>query len=142
MDFKLEVVTIPVSDVEAAKLFYVELLGFTLDVDYRPIEGFRVVQVSPQGSAASVQFGDGLTTANPGSARNNYLVVDDIVQAREELITRGATVSEIRHKYPLDTWSGGFLVGVEPNRVDYASVFDVSDPDGNTWLVQEIGHSR
>lgn len=141
MDFKLEVLTLPVSDVDVAKDFYIATLGFTLDVDYRPNEGFRVVQVTPPGSATSVQFGIGLTEAEPGSARSSYLVVADVVEARNKLLARGAKASEIRHKYPLDTWSGEFMTGVEPNRSDYASIFDVADPDGNTWLIQEIGHS-
>lgn len=137
--FRLEVVTLPVSDVDRAARFYAEQLGFALDVDYRPNAGFRVVQLTPPGSAASIQLGVGLTDAEPGSARGGYLVVDDIVAAHRELAERGVAVGAVRHKKSVD-WQGDFAPGVDPDRRDYASFFDFADPDGNTWVVQERGH--
>jgi catechol 2,3-dioxygenase-like lactoylglutathione lyase family enzyme len=138
MDFALEVVTLAVRDVDEAKAFYTEKLGFTLDVDYHPRDGFRVVQVTPPGSACSIQFGDGLTDAAPGSARANYLVVADLAATHKELVARGIKVSDLRHKSPVDTWDGGFAPGVDPERRSYASLADFADPDGNTWILQEI----
>ncbi|HVV22594.1 MAG TPA: VOC family protein [Pseudonocardiaceae bacterium] len=137
---RIEVVTLAVSDVDKALAFYTEQVGFTLDVDYRPTAGFRVVQLTPSGSGCSVQFGVGLTDAAPGSARATYLAVTDIEATHRELTERGVRVSAIRHKAPLDDWRGGWESGVEPGRRDYASVLDFADPDGNTWTVQEIGH--
>ncbi|MFI6829526.1 VOC family protein [Kribbella sp. NPDC050241] len=141
MEFSLEVVTLAVRDVDEAKAFYTEKLGFALDVDYHPRAGFRVVQVTPPGSACSIQFGDGLTDAAPGSARANYLVVADLAAAHGELVARGIKVSDIRHKSPVDTWDGGFAPGVDPERRSYASMADFADPDGNTWTLQEIRRS-
>jgi catechol 2,3-dioxygenase-like lactoylglutathione lyase family enzyme len=138
VEFKFEVVTLSVRDVDEAKRFYVDVLGFSLDIDYAPSAEFRVVQVTPSGSATSVQFGIGLTDVEPGSARSNYLVVEDIVGAHDELTAKGLSVSAIRHKNPIATWGGQYADGVEPNRVPYASVFDFGDPSGNTWIIQEI----
>jgi catechol 2,3-dioxygenase-like lactoylglutathione lyase family enzyme len=137
MDYKLEVVTLAVRDVDAARDFYVSL-GFSLDVDYHPRDGFRVVQVTPPGSACSIQFGDGLTDAAPGSARANYLVVPDLEAAHRDLVARGIKVGDIRHKEPIDTWAGEFAPGPDPERRPYASLADFADPDGNTWTLQEI----
>jgi catechol 2,3-dioxygenase-like lactoylglutathione lyase family enzyme len=137
MDYKLEVVTLPVRDVQAAKAFYTSL-GFNLDVDYHPRDGFRVVQMTPPGSACSIQFGEGLTDAAPGSARANYLVVPDIEAAHRELVARGIKVSDVRHKDPIDTWAGDFAPGPDPEHRPYASLAEVTDPDGNTWTLQEI----
>jgi catechol 2,3-dioxygenase-like lactoylglutathione lyase family enzyme len=143
MDFKLQVVTVPVSDVDQASAFYTQRAGFTLDVDYHPASGFRVVQLTPPGSACSVQIGTGLTDAPPGSARATYLAVTDIEAARRELTDCGVKVSDIRHKSPVDDWTGGWQPGADPERCDYASFADFADPDGNTWVLQEIGyHTR
>lgn len=136
MDYRIEVLTLPVADVDRAARFYVEQVGFALDVDYRPHDEFRVVQLTPPGSACSIQFGTGLTDAAPGSARAGYLVVADLEAAHRELSTRGVPVSEIRHKKSAD-WQGDFAPGIDPERRDYASFLDFADPDGNTWLVQE-----
>ncbi len=135
-EFRLEVLTLPVADVDRAVEFYTARAGFGLDVDYRPNAGFRVVQVTPPGSAASIQFGVGLTDAAPGSARAGYLVVPDIEAARERLAGRGVPVGPLRHKKSAD-WQGDFAPGADPDRRDYASFFDFADPDGNTWIVQE-----
>ena len=140
MDYLLQVITLSVSDVDEATAFYTQQAGFTLDVDYRPARGFRVVQLTPPGSACSVQIGTGLTDALRGSARATYLVVTDIEAARKELTGRGVTVSDVRHKSPVEDWTGGFRPGTDPQRRDYASMADFADPDGNTWIIQEIGH--
>jgi catechol 2,3-dioxygenase-like lactoylglutathione lyase family enzyme len=140
MNYELQVITVPVSDVDQASAFYTERAGFKLDVDYHPAAGFRVVQLTPPGSACSVQIGAGLTDAVPGSARAIHLVVADIEAACRELAERGVKVSGIRHKSPLDHWAGGFQPGPDPERRDYASFADFADPDGNTWVLQEIGY--
>ena len=136
MDFKLELVLIPVADVDRAKEFYVERCGFRLDVDHQPHEEFRVVQVTPPGSACSLTFGIGITDAPAGSYRGTHLVVTDIEAARAELAGRGVEVSEIRHMTP-----GGWQPGPDPAHANYNSFADFSDPDGNTWLLQEVGHA-
>jgi catechol 2,3-dioxygenase-like lactoylglutathione lyase family enzyme len=140
MDYKVEVVTLSVTDVDQALEFYTRQVGFSLDVDYRPSASFRVVQLTPPGSACSVQIGAGLTDAPPGSARATCLVVTDIEAARRELAGRGVNVSDIRHKVPVGDWQGGWEPGPDPQRRDYASFADFADPDGNTWTLQEIGH--
>jgi catechol 2,3-dioxygenase-like lactoylglutathione lyase family enzyme len=140
MDYQLQVITLSVSDVDKATAFYAQQAGFALDVDYHPSSDFRVVQLTPPGSACSVQIGVGLTDAPPGSARVTYLAVTDIEAARRELTGRGVTVSDIRHKSPIANWKGGFLPGTDPERRDYASLADFADPDGNTWVIQEIGY--
>jgi predicted enzyme related to lactoylglutathione lyase len=104
MDCQLQVVTVPVTDVDLAAAFYTQQAGFVLDVDYHPTPGFRVVQLTPPGSACSIQIGTGLTDAPPGSARAAYLAVTDIEAARRELTRRGLSVSAIRHKSPIDGW--------------------------------------
>ncbi|HZE32837.1 MAG TPA: VOC family protein [Actinoallomurus sp.] len=139
MDYRIEVITLPVSDVDRAKRFYTERAGFTLDVDYHPNSEFRVVQITPPGSSCSVQFGIGLTAATPGSARSIYLVVKDIEAARRELTARGVAVSPLRHKTSTDDWQGDYASGVDPRRRDYASFIDFADSEGNTWIVQERG---
>ena len=138
--YSVEVITVPVSDVDRALLFYVDQLGFALDVDYAPNEAFRVVQLTPPGSACSIQIGHGLTDAPAGSLRNAYLVVVDLEAVRGGLLARGVPVSEIRHKAPAGAWDGGFAPGLDPERGDYASFADVCDPDGNRWVLQERGH--
>ncbi|MGE5286193.1 MAG: VOC family protein [Micromonosporaceae bacterium] len=132
MDFKLELVLIPVSDVDRAKEFYTERTGFHLDVD-TPVGEMRVVQVTPPGSACSIGFGRGITTAAPGSAQGLHLVVSDILAARAELAERGTAVSEVFHFE-----SGRQMPGPDPERGDYNSFASFSDPDGNGWMVQEV----
>ena len=139
-EFRLEVLTLPVTDVDRAVRFYTSQAGFTLDVDYAPHDGFRVVQLTPPGSATSIQLGVGLTGAAPGSARDHYLVVADIEAAHRELAGRGVPVSAPRHKKSVD-WQGDYAPGTDPDRRDYASFFGFADPDGNTWIVQERGHT-
>ena len=124
MDLKLEVVPIPVSDVDAAKAFYVDQVGFTLDHDARPTEQMRVVQMTPPGSACSVVIGEGLPLGEPGSVKGVQLVVDDVDAVREQLAGRGVGVGEVQQLGPEGTPGSRFLF------------FD--DPDGNTWAVQEL----
>jgi catechol 2,3-dioxygenase-like lactoylglutathione lyase family enzyme len=135
MDYKLELVLIPVSDVDAAKAFYTEQAGFDLLVDHQPNENFRVVQLVPHGSACAIGFGVGIVDTPPGSARGLHLVVADIVAARDELVGRGIEVAEIRN-----IGESGWTPGPHPERTDYASFADFADPDGNTWLLQERGY--
>lgn len=136
-----EVVVLPVSDPDRALTFYRDDVGFGLDVDYAPNPRFRVIQLTPEGAATSIQFGIGVTEARAGSVQGLYLVVPDIELAREELIDRGVDVSGIRHKYTeAGEWHGRHLPGVDPGRVDYASFADFHDPDGNGWVLQERGH--
>lgn len=142
MDYSLEVVIVPVTDVDRSPAFYTERAGFALDVDHAPADGFRVVQLTPPGSACSVQIGVGLTDAVPGPLRNLHLVVDDAERARRELAERGVAVGEVRHKWPVGEWRGGFRPGVDPERRDYAGLLGFADPDGNTWVVQERGFRR
>ena len=134
VDLKLEVVVIPVSDVDRAKRFY-EGLGWRLDADFSGVDHWRGVQVTPPGSPCSIHFGKGITTAAPGSAQNLYLVVSDIEAARTELIARGAKVSEAFH---FDVFGGPPVPGRDPNNRSYGTYATFSDPDGNTWLLQEI----
>ena len=140
MNYAIQVISLSVTDVDKAAAFYTQQAGFTLDVDYHPADDFRVVQLTPPGSACSVQVGVGLTDSRPGSARATCLVVNDIEAARRELIGRGVAVSDIRRKSPVDGWQGGFEPGPDPRRRDYASFADFADPDGNTWVLQEIGY--
>ena len=140
MIFSIEVITLPVSDVARALQFYVDQVGFNLDVDYSPNDAFRVVQLTPPGSSCSVQIGKGLTDAPAGSLRNIFLVVTDLEAARNRLLERGVNVSAIRHKTPIGAWDGGFAPGLDPSRGDYASFANFSDPDGNSWVLQERGY--
>jgi len=136
----IEVIMVPVTDVERALRFYVDRVGFALDVDYSPNGAFRVVQLTPPGSGCSIQIGKGLTDAAPGSLRNTFLVVTDIEAARSRLLEHGVEVGAIRHKTPIGAWDGGFAPGLDPKRGDYASFADFSDPDGNRWVLQERGY--
>ena len=142
VDLKLEAVVIPVSDVDRAKKFYGNL-GWRLDADFRFDNGFRVVQFTPPGSGCSVQFGTKITPAAPGSAQGLYLIVSDIEDARDGLAARGAKVSEVFHartagaQFQLDDTSGR-ISGPAPDHASYRSYATFSDPDGNTWLLQEV----
>lgn len=140
MDMKLEVVVVPVSDVDRAKRFYTAL-GWRLDADFVGGEDFRAVQFTPPGSQCSIIFGSGVTSAAPGSAQGLYLIVTDIEAARSELAGRGAEVSEVFHD------SGGVfhhagtkgrVPGLAPDRKSYGSFVSFSDPDGNGWFIQEV----
>jgi catechol 2,3-dioxygenase-like lactoylglutathione lyase family enzyme len=135
MDFKLELVLVPVSDVDRAKAFYVDKVGFNLDVDTSPSADFRVVQMTPPGSACSITIGKGITKATPGSVEGLHLIVTDIVAARAELAGRGVDINEVFHFE-----SGTQAPGPDPSHGDYNSFADFRDPDGNGWLLQEVGH--
>jgi catechol 2,3-dioxygenase-like lactoylglutathione lyase family enzyme len=137
VDLKLELVLVPVSDVDRAKAFYTENVGFNLDVDTEPAPGFRIVQMTPPGSACSITVGTGLELAEPGSVRGTHLIVSDIEAARAELVERGVDVSEITH-----FGAGGREPGPDPERRDFGSYADFRDPDGNTWVLQEVGHNK
>jgi catechol 2,3-dioxygenase-like lactoylglutathione lyase family enzyme len=133
---KLELVIVPVSDVDRSKDFYAARCGFAVKVDYRAGESFRVVQLDPPGSSCSISIGTGISPAEPGSVRGLHLVVDDIVAAREELVGRGVDVEEIRHMT-----ASGWQDGPDPGRTDYNSFAGFTDPDGNSWVLQERGFS-
>jgi catechol 2,3-dioxygenase-like lactoylglutathione lyase family enzyme len=134
VDLKLEVVVIPVSDVDRAKNFY-ERLGWRLDADFAAGENWRVVQFTPPGSPCSIHFGKGVTPAVPGSFKNLYLVVSDMEAARRDLIGRGADVSPAFH---FTGFGAPPSPGPDPNGGTYMTFASFSDPDGNTWLLQEI----
>jgi catechol 2,3-dioxygenase-like lactoylglutathione lyase family enzyme len=134
VDMHLEVEIIAVSDVDRAKEFY-ERLGWRLDDDVAPLPGLRIVQLTPPGSAASITFGLGLTTAAPGSTQGG-LVVSDIEEAHNELARRGIDASDIWHGPPFPVEAR--QPGPDPERASYGSFFSFSDPDGNAWLVQEV----
>jgi catechol 2,3-dioxygenase-like lactoylglutathione lyase family enzyme len=137
LDLKLEVVTIPVSDIDRAKEFYVGL-GWRLDADFTTGKE-HVVQVTPPGSQCSVHFGTGLTTAAPGSARGSLLIVSDLQAARDELVRRGVEPSEVFHLSGFNRVDrAARLSGPSPDRASYGSFASFSDPDGNEWLLQEI----
>lgn len=143
MDLKLEVVIVPVSDVDRAKHFYTEQLGFRLDADFPVEDGYRVVQVTPPGSECSIIFGTGLTPAPPGTYQGLHLIVTDIEAARTELGARGVEVSG-----PFRDATGVFhhpgsaarVPGLHPERLSYGSFASFEDPDGNQWFLQEITH--
>jgi catechol 2,3-dioxygenase-like lactoylglutathione lyase family enzyme len=134
VDMKLEVHIIPVSDVDRSKQFY-ERLGWRLDADDAPLDGLRIVQFTPPGSGTSVTFGKGLTMASPGSPQA-ALIVSDIEAAHDELVARGIEASDVWHglAFPPEARQPG----PDPKRASYGSFFSFDDPDGNTWLVQEV----
>ena len=139
---KLEVVVIPVSDVDRAKGFYLKL-GWRLDADFPFDNGFRVVQSTPPGSGCSVQFGTKITTVAPGSARSFFLVVTDIGAARDQIASRGVNISEVFHAGAPGAnfqpeGSSTRLSGPSPDHASYGSYAAFSDPDGNSWLLQEV----
>jgi catechol 2,3-dioxygenase-like lactoylglutathione lyase family enzyme len=140
-DLKLEVVVIPVSDVDRAKEFY-RNLGWRLDADFPFDNGFRVVQFTPPGSGGSVQFGTKITSAAPGSAQGTYLVVSDVKAARGQLVAGGADVSEVFHAgapgAQFQPGGSGRVSGRAPGDATYSSFATFSDPDGNSWLLREI----
>jgi catechol 2,3-dioxygenase-like lactoylglutathione lyase family enzyme len=136
MNWKLELVLLPVTDVDRAKAFYIEQVGFNLDVDHRAGDEFRVVQLTPPGSACSISIGKGITDAAPGSVRGLHLVVTDIEAAHAELTERGVGAGEIFHFE-----AGQQQPGPDPQRQDYGSFLSFNDPDGNSWVVQEVGRS-
>src|SRR5215467_7884153 len=142
IDLKLEVVVIPVADVDRAKRFYASL-GWRLDADFAFDNGFRVVQFTPLGSGCSVQFGTKITSAAPGSAQGLYLVVSDVDAARNDLLAHGAKVSEVFHpatpgaQFQRDGTSGR-VSGPAPDHASYRSFATFSDADGNGWLLQEV----
>jgi catechol 2,3-dioxygenase-like lactoylglutathione lyase family enzyme len=140
MEFKLEVIVLPVADVDRTKAFY-EGLGFRHDADFATERGLRVVQLTPPGSAASIIFGEHLTDAVPGSVRGLHLVVTDLVAARAELKERGADISEIWHDQDgIFHWADGVnrVPGPHPENDSYASFASFADPDGNEWVLQQI----
>lgn len=133
----LEVVPLPVADVDRALAFYTERLEFHLDVDYRPTAEFRVVQLTPPGSACSIHL---VAAGSPLLLHNLCLVTDDLEAERSALLGRGVAVGAVRHKHPLETWAGAWSEGPDPQRRDYASFADFADPEGNTWTLQERGY--
>ncbi|GAB4057424.1 VOC family protein [Catellatospora paridis] len=146
MDLKFEAVVIPVSDVDRAKAFYADTLGWRMDIDHAAASygeaighrnpgaaRYRIVQLTPPGSACSIHIGEGITEATPGSYRWMHLVTNDIEATRADLVGRGVNVSE-----PFHLGAQGEEPGPEPARADYSSFLTFEDPDGNTWLVQEI----
>ncbi|TMR90246.1 glyoxalase [Nonomuraea basaltis] len=141
MDMKLEVVVLPVSDADRAKDFYTRQLGFRLDADFPINDGYRIIQVTPPGSACSIIFGDGLTDAEPGTVQGLHLIVSDIEQAHKELAGRGVDVTG-----PFHDATGAFhqagetgrVMGLHPQRASYGSFASFADPDGNRWFLQEI----
>ena len=132
MDWKLELMLVPVSDVDRAKAFYTEKAGFNLDLDHRVGDDFRVVQLTPPGSACSISVGIGITEAVPGSVQGLHLVVSDIDAARAELVERGVDVSQVKH-FESCRW----VPGPDPLRRSFSSFAFFSDPDGNGWVLQD-----
>jgi catechol 2,3-dioxygenase-like lactoylglutathione lyase family enzyme len=146
MNLKLEAIVVPVSDVDRAKKFYEEALGFRVDVDHRAAlyeealgfrhrgeASYRIVQLTPPGSECSIQIGKGITHTKPGALQGMYLITSDIEATRAELVNRGVDVSEPFHFGPK-----GQTPDLDPGRADYNSFLSFSDPDGNGWLIQEV----
>jgi catechol 2,3-dioxygenase-like lactoylglutathione lyase family enzyme len=140
MDFRLEVIVVPVSDVERAKQFY-KALGWREDADFAAEENFRVVQMTPTGSPCSIIFGTGVTAAEPGSLQNLVLAVTDLDAARAELVERGVAVSEVYHDAGGVFYHAGTdsrVAGPDPEHRSYSSFASFGDPDGNGWVLQEL----
>jgi catechol 2,3-dioxygenase-like lactoylglutathione lyase family enzyme len=137
MDMKLEVVVVPVSDVDRAKGFY-EKLGWRLDADIAAGNDFRVVQFTPPGSQCSIFVGKGLTPAAPGSLQGLYLIVSDVEAARADVASRGVEISEVFHGGGGFFYKAGREPGPDPKRTSYRSFASFTDPDGNGWMLQEI----
>ena len=140
MDYKFELAVIPVSDIDRAIHFY-KTLGWRFDAEFANDEGYRLTQLTPPGSPASIIFGSGVTKAEPGSAEGLHLIVDDIVAAREDLISRGVEVSEIFHDKTgvfHHAGTGSRVEGPAAGRASYGSFASFSDPDGNGWVLQEV----
>jgi len=140
LTLKLEVIVLPVSDVNRSKEFY-ETLGFRLDADFSVAEGYRVVQLTPPGSEASIILGEGVSRAEPGSVDGIHLVVRDIEEARAELVRRGADVSDLFHESSGVFHHAGVeerVPGPAPDRADYGTFATFRDPDGNGWVLQEV----
>jgi catechol 2,3-dioxygenase-like lactoylglutathione lyase family enzyme len=137
IELRLEVVALPVSDVDRALAFY-SRMGWRLDVDLALNDRFRVVQMTPPGSACSVAFGTGVTSAAPGSFQNLHLVVPDIVDVRQDLAERGVAVSKVFHGPGSAYRREARVQGPDPNRTSYQSYASFEDPDGNGWILQEI----
>lgn len=140
MDMKLEIVVVPVADVDRAKRFY-ETLGWRRDADFVIGEDYRVVQLTPPGSECSIIFGKGVTPAEPGSVQGLHLVVSDIEAARADLVGRGVEASEIFHDATglfHHAGTAGRIPGLDPDRRSYGSFVSFSDPDGNGWFIQEV----
>ncbi|WP_336602693.1 VOC family protein [Paraburkholderia bengalensis] len=140
LDMKIEIIIVPVSDVDRAKRFYANL-GWRLDLDYKGDDGYRVIQFTPPGSACSVMFGKNITRAVPGSLQSVHVIVDDIVAVRRELLRRGVDVGEPYHDsggvfHHAD--GKGVVAGLNPQRKSYASYASFEDPDGNRWVLQEV----
>ncbi|GLZ41581.1 glyoxalase superfamily protein [Actinokineospora sp. NBRC 105648] len=134
MDWKLQVVVVPVTDVDRAKEFYADKLRFTVDTDHRAGENFRVVQVTPPGSGCSIVFGKGMGDGEPGSIKGCHLVVTDIHAAKEHLDTAGVDNGGVVHFGD----AGALTPGAHPKDADYGSFIFFDDPDGNTWAVQQV----
>lgn len=136
MEGKLELILLPVADVDRAKAFYVDTCGFEQIVDHAPNEHFRIVQCQPSGSGCAIGFGVGLRLDQaPGTVKGLHLMVTDVVRAREEMIERGVDVDPVIHFLP----DGTSHEGPHPDRADYGSFATFADPDGNSWLLQERG---
>ena len=133
MDLKLELIVVPVSDVDRAVDFYSEKLGFNIDGDHRAGENFRVVQLTPPGSECSISVGIGISPVAPGTYQGLHLVVEDIEKAIAELSGNGVEISE-----PFHFGESGQTTGHHPERVDYGTFASFKDPDGNGWLLQEV----
>ncbi len=140
LEMKLEVLVLPVSDVDRSINFY-QNLGWKLDAQYEAGPEFRIAQLTPPGSHCSVHVGRGLTPSPPGSAQGNYLVVKDIDRTRADLVSRGVEVSEIYHNM-YDTGAEVHVDGYADNRRSYASFVSFSDPDGNRWVIQEVSERQ
>jgi catechol 2,3-dioxygenase-like lactoylglutathione lyase family enzyme len=133
MDWKIEVVTIPVSDIDRAIEFYAEKVGFNVDIDFRVSEEVRLVQLTPPGSACSIHLGTSTTDMKPGSVDSVFLVVRDLRDARADLVERGVDVGELQ---VFD--EGAYRPAREGEGLDFVGVFFFSDPDGNRWCVQQV----